>query len=145
MLLTSHTLAGVTIARVIPNPLISWPVALISHFILDLCPHWDFFTNGTKLTPLKKLACYGDFLVGLAFGVYFALVAPSNALNTVGAAFFACLPDGFEVPIIFWNSNFPFGALVLKIQKRLHFKSSLPWGLVVPFLTAGGFLFFLLN
>ena len=145
MLLTFHTLAGVAIAKAIPNPLIAWPLALLSHFILDLCPHWDFFTSGTKITPLKKFACCGDFLLGLAIGIFFAILVPSNALNTVGAAFFACLPDGFEVPIIFYNYHFPLGDLVLKIQKRLHFKLRFPWGLVAPFLTAGGFLFFLLG
>jgi len=71
MLLSFHSLAGVVIATEIPNPLIAWPVALLSHFVLDSLPHWDFFFEGVNLSRKVRLAILGDFLIGLLVGLYF--------------------------------------------------------------------------
>lgn len=41
MLSTPHLLVGAAIVRAIPDPFISLPLALLSHFALDSIPHWD--------------------------------------------------------------------------------------------------------
>lgn len=144
MLLTFHTLAGATIASQVSNPLISWPLALLSHFVLDIMPHWDFFTNGSELTKLKRYAVYGDFLLGLSLGLFFALRSP-NFTNMAGACFFACLPDGLEAPYLFWRTRFWLGDITLRFQKWFHWKMNLPWGLAASFLVAAGSLIVLLG
>lgn len=42
MLYTPHFLTGAVIVKFIPNPFISYPLALLSHILLDLTPHNDF-------------------------------------------------------------------------------------------------------
>lgn len=145
MLLSFHSLAGVVVASEIPNPLIAWPVALLSHFALDCMPHWDFFTHGVRLNKITRLAILGDFLIGLLLGLFFALRTPANAFNIVGACFFANFPDGLSAVWLFTQWKPGLVALNLKIQSRLNFKSPLPWGMVVPFLLAGVSLYVLLH
>ncbi|OGG20950.1 hypothetical protein A3D03_04310 [Candidatus Gottesmanbacteria bacterium RIFCSPHIGHO2_02_FULL_40_13] len=42
MLYTPHFLTGAVIMKLFPDPKIGLPLALLSHFILDLTPHNDF-------------------------------------------------------------------------------------------------------
>lgn len=42
MLYTPHFLTGVAIMKLLPDPKIGLPLALLSHFVLDLTPHNDF-------------------------------------------------------------------------------------------------------
>jgi F0F1-type ATP synthase assembly protein I len=50
MLYLPHFLTGATILKLAPNPIVGLPLALLSHFILDLTPHNDF-----DLRPGMKL------------------------------------------------------------------------------------------
>lgn len=145
MLLTFHTLAGAAIASQVQNPLAAWPLALASHFALDLMPHWDFFTNGVHLNRLVKAAIAGDVILSLLIGIIFAIKTPGNAVNILGACFFACLPDILEAPHFFAKHEPWWSALDLKIQRKFHHKLTLPWGLLMPCVIAGVSLFFLLN
>lgn len=42
MLYTPHFLVGAAIVKLVPNPAVGVPLALLSHFVLDLTPHNDF-------------------------------------------------------------------------------------------------------
>lgn len=42
MLYTPHFLVGAAIVNTVPNPFISFPLALLSHIVLDKIPHNDF-------------------------------------------------------------------------------------------------------
>ncbi len=41
MFLTTHALAGLVIARYVPNPLALFGLSLAAHFVLDIIPHGD--------------------------------------------------------------------------------------------------------
>lgn len=41
MLITPHALTGAAITVLVPNPLVSVPLAIGSHFVLDMIPHWQ--------------------------------------------------------------------------------------------------------
>lgn len=67
-----HATIGITIAKIIPNPWVSLPVAFFSHIIVDLYPEWypsvsgiknkwDFKSYGWKEFTLMIIQC---FLVG---------------------------------------------------------------------------------
>ncbi|MBI2012734.1 hypothetical protein HYS90_02270, partial [Candidatus Curtissbacteria bacterium] len=45
MTATAHALIGASIAAKITNPYLGIPLAIISHFVADLIPHWDAGTN----------------------------------------------------------------------------------------------------
>ncbi|MCX6783671.1 MAG: hypothetical protein NT141_01175 [candidate division WWE3 bacterium] len=145
MLLTFHTLAGAAIASQVQSPLVAWPLAFTSHFVLDLMPHWDFFTNGVRLDKLVKTAIAGDVILSFLIGIIFAVKTPGNAFNILGACFLACLPDILEAPHFFMKHEPWWTKLDLKIQHRFHHKLKLPWGLFLPVVITGVSLFFLLN
>ena len=133
MLATAHTFAGATIALKIQNPWAALPLALLSHFVLDTIPHWDFFTFRNKITRRDKIKTILDFLVGLSVGMFFVLRALPN--KTLAATiFFSCalanLPDALEAPYIFFGRNNNFIRLVMKIQHIFHSRLCFPWGLL---------------
>ena len=43
-----HATVGITMAKIIPNPWISIPVAFFSHIIVDLYPEWTPAVSGIK-------------------------------------------------------------------------------------------------
>lgn len=66
MILISHSIIGVAAASVFPsNPLVSFSVALLSHYIMDTIPHWDYKLLSSKedsKTPLNN-----DMVIGKNF------------------------------------------------------------------------------
>ncbi len=53
MLAASHAVAGAIIASQISSPEIAYSVALLSHPLLDLFPHWDLNTRHTHITKFR--------------------------------------------------------------------------------------------
>jgi len=88
MLIISHVIIGATIAKAIPNPLVSIPLAFLSHFLLDMIPHAQAPTgegyrpnNKTYIVVVIDIIASLVFLyfVGLSFEmliVVFASVLP---------------------------------------------------------------------
>lgn len=92
MLGFNHVLAGSIIAVITPAPLVPI-VALASHFILDLFPHFgesDTVKPGTKsfrnLLLLDGLLCIGGYLLAVS-------LFPSQWFTIAIGAFFAAFPD----------------------------------------------------
>ena len=43
MVLSTHVVAGAALAQLFPqNPALGFGVAFVSHFVLDMIPHWDY-------------------------------------------------------------------------------------------------------
>lgn len=148
MLLTPHTLIGLAIAKEIPNPLVSAPLALASHFAADMIPHWDFFTNNHKPVGWRRWAIPADFLVGLILGLVMMASAWPNQTQTFNyglCAFMACLPDGLEAPNILFDKRWWIAEKSLAWQRFVHFRAQLPWGLVTQLAVATGALLLLLS
>ncbi len=107
MLSIAHTATGALIATKIGNPLISIPLIIASHYLLDTIPHWDV---GTGLSSGRKSssAAFQHELIDLAisgFVVYFLFQSGSAHINfsAWGGAFTALIPDFLEVPENFLN------------------------------------------
>ena len=109
MLETPHVAVGIAIASKIPNPLISIPLALASHFILDITPHWNPHIN-------REIKKYGsptkqsvniiriDSVAALLLGVIIAYHSVPNymqAANILACSFVSVLPDVVEIPYYF--------------------------------------------
>ncbi len=143
MTATTHAIVGGAIAAFSPNLAVSLPLALGSHFLMDLVPHWDAgtnFENRPKIVSAVMAAIdviAGFVLVYLIFG---GVVSPLNLWLTV---LFAQLPDWIEAPYLFFNLNFAPSRIVERIQHKIHSRLDLPWGLVtqlfliLPLLTSG--------
>src|SRR5690554_6365101 len=102
MLSLAHTATGALIATKIPNPLISVPLILASHYLQDAILHWDVGTglsNGTR----KKKDAFNYELIDLALSfifIYFFFQQPSSTLNYSAwlGAFVSLIPDFLEAP-----------------------------------------------
>jgi hypothetical protein len=130
MTATAHALIGATIVTKIENPFLALPVAILSHFSLDLIPHWDTITNSCQKPKIVILAQTAlDVLLGfvLSWYLFFKIIPPLRLLSGI---FFAQLPDWLEAPYFFFKIKaFPFYQ-VRMLQVKLHNKLPLPWGLL---------------
>lgn len=109
MLELPHVLVGASIAIAVPYPQISLPLAFVSHFVLDLLPHWN--PHPSRLTPnLIKLLIIDSglsLLFGLAIASRFLPQWP-RAAAVLACCFLAVVPDLVEIPYYFFKWKPPF-------------------------------------
>ena len=133
MLATPHTTVGILIASKIPNPIFAFPLALLSHFVLDLIPHWDFFSFQNKIGRREKVKVILDFLIGLSLGMFFTLKAlpdQGKVVNTFFSSALANLPDAIESPYVFFGYRNKIIDGMIKLQHCFHSRLKYPWGLI---------------
>ncbi len=100
-----HAATGTLIVVSIPNPAISFPLAIASHYLLDAIPHGDMrkpprwlqLTEGRRLLETESLDLPLSALVIWKFSTIFPTVSPG--LLILGAIA-AILPD------ILWGGKF---------------------------------------
>ena len=105
MILTAHLLAGAAIAsKIQPAPLALF-LAFLSHYFLDLIPHWEYSIDNIKGKRWGKSLF--DFLkVGLDIlaGVLLIFLFSENQPIIYAGAFLAIFPDGLTLfGLIFSN------------------------------------------
>ena len=145
MTATAHALIGASLAVKVVNPYLGIPIAILSHFVADLIPHWDAGTNhrDKSLTRLKIEASL-DVLLGFAlvFIIFRNLTNPVYLFSMVIAA---QLPDWLEAPSWLFGIKIPpfswLDWLGHKLQARLQF----PWGLVTQVVVVGLLVIFALG
>ncbi len=138
MLLTPHTLVGVAIATSVPNPYIAVPLSFGLHFVGDMVPHWDFFSNSERhqrLQGWRPIAVMADLIVGVAVGVSATLYAlwvvgePSLAVRIFLCGIASVLPDALEGPYIYMDKEPKIFSYVTKLQRSIQFQAPIVWGL----------------
>ena len=110
MLETPHVVVGAAIASKITNPLLSIPISLVSHFVLEKVPHWNPHLNTEtekygKPTKKSTIIAFSDVTFSLFIGSFIAFRA-SNTLQTINilaCCLMASLPDIVEGPYFFLN------------------------------------------
>lgn len=113
MLETPHVAVGAAIATKIPNPFISIPLALASHFLLDITPHWNPHINREikklgKPTKQSVTIIKVDSFLALALGTAIALHSLPNSMeaaNILLCSFASVLPDVVEAPYYFLHKK----------------------------------------
>ena len=130
MLELPHTLVGAAIATAIPNPAISLPLALASHFITDYIPHWNPHLNTElkttgQISTRSKIIILADAGAALMLGTYIAATS-GNFITIILACFLAVLPDVAEIPYYF------LGMKVGWIEKLIVWQRTHQWN-VAPF------------
>jgi hypothetical protein len=111
MILTPHIVISGILGSKTQNYFLAALIGLISHYVLDATPHWEYIPDG-------KTAI--DILVG--FGLLFILTGFSKIKNPVSlliGAFFGILPDflNFLYFITDWGSI----AWNYEFQEFIHF------------------------
>lgn len=150
---TAHALVAGAIASRFTDPLTAAGLALVSHYMMDSVPHWDFGTNwrGRSKEKTGGLAIIETlFGIGLSYYIFRTLVPLPLFAITVGASL---IPDWLETPwyIFFAHPKkhepgprattweriaFQF----YKKQNHFHAKAQLPLGLITQIVTVAFFL-----
>ncbi|HEY4695025.1 MAG TPA: hypothetical protein VIH52_03660 [Candidatus Nanoarchaeia archaeon] len=146
MLSTPHLLVGAAIIKAVPEPTISLPLALLSHFVLDSIPHWD----GSPQAPFSLKASSAiiiDYAFGASLVLLFSVGFENQYLIWLGA-FLGTLPDFLLGTYKHLESFFSRWSFIripnefhMSIQRNIPFKE----GLVVSTLTSLLAIFVLLN
>ncbi len=140
MLAATHAITGAIIAKVAPTPMAGYAIALLSHPLLDLIPHWDLRTRHNHRSR-EKIIIYSllDAALGFALGFWITagLVPPLILITTM---FVAQLLDWLEAPYMILKWKFPPFSWVKTFQHYVHTKLPFPDGLLVQFIL----VFFLL-
>jgi hypothetical protein len=139
MLSIAHGTTGAFIASKIPNPIISVPLVIASHFLEDRVPHWDVGQGLGKKIKTKKDAFIQELIFDFPLSIIlvyliFQIGQPFNWHIWLGW-FCGLLPDFLEFPSLFLGIKIPGSFYLTKVHKYVH--RSIPdkfWGLLPQFL-----------
>jgi len=148
-----HAVVGAAIAAKVGNPALSLPLALASHFVLDLVPHWNPHLNREisehgKITTRTRTIIALDVLVSLGAGFFIASTAlPDTArfITIAFGAFFGVLPDVAEAPFFFLKSKNKWLERLVKFQSSLQFNVPLIPGVISQLLVLVAALWWVLG
>lgn len=74
MTLATHAIVGVATARLFSfNPLLAFFAAVVSHFLIDAIPHWDYHLKSAKIN--KEDPLQSDMVVNHDFIIDFGKIA----------------------------------------------------------------------
>lgn len=139
MLTLPHTLVGVALVSRLANPAVSLPLAFLSHYLLDMIPHWNW---RPALKPLSLLGIFLDGSLSLAALFFFASRAENFSLILAGGL----LPltvDLFDVPYYFFGWR-GFWEKYVEFNRRYQGRTSVGLGLLTQLLVINLALWLLL-
>src|SRR3989338_8758433 len=147
MTATAHALIGASLATIIANPYLGIPIAVLSHFIADLIPHWDAGTNhrNKSMTRLKVEAAL-DVLLGFALVlILFRNFSQTNPIYLFSMVIAAQLPDWIEAPSWMFGFKVPPFSWLDWLGHKLQSRLDLPWGLGTQIVVVGVLLLMTVN
>lgn len=119
-MVTNHVLAGVVIGRVLSrHPLAAFSAGLVSHVVMDACPHW-----GTDRSPegqrdfIRVARC--DGCAGLAAMAVAAGISPGAARKSVVAGMIGAAVLDADKPMDYFFGVNPFPAKVRSFHQRIQ-------------------------
>lgn len=137
MTATAHALIGASLAVKIANPILAIPLAILSHFIADLVPHWDAGTNHKQKSLNRlKLEAAADVLLGFAL-VYLIFRNLADPVYLFVMVIAAQSPDWLEAPSWMFNIKIPPFSWLDWLGHKLQTRMQLPWGLVTQVIIVG--------
>lgn len=117
MILFCHILLGAAIGQEISNPWLAVPLALLSHYVLDVVPHIEYPIKNIEQKNWKK--SLPDFIkvffdISLAFLLIFLF--SNNHPVVYMCAFAAALPDALTLLSMLFPNN------ILRLHDAWHHK-----------------------
>jgi hypothetical protein len=92
----NHAATGALIAVAANKPAIALPATLLSHFVIDMLPHWDFkYKGGLKQMQAGRLL---DLNLAMLFLVVIMLVIHKSPGLILACGLLAILPDAIFLP-----------------------------------------------
>ena len=143
MLELPHAAIGLAIASKIPNPFIAIPLALASHFVVDLIPHWNpsLFTETKKYGKPSKASIniiIIDVILSLILGFFVVFKISSNltmSLTLLFSAFASVAPDVIEGFYFFLGVKATWLQKLIKFQHDHQGRASIIPGSIVQVIT----------
>jgi hypothetical protein len=140
---TPHAVVGAAIAVAVPNPFLAIPLAFLSHFALDMTPHWNphISTELKKygsITKQSKNIIYADVALSGLLSLFIASQFSSNptlSLTILACAFAGILPDVIEAPHFFFHYKTTFIEKWLAFQKSIQNDTTPFWGILTQIIT----------
>ena len=148
MILMVHLLIGAVIVLNINYLPLGFGLAFLSHYLLDVLPHWDYCIENIKEKKWKN--SFKDFLkicLDICSGILIIFIFSKNFFLSLIGGLVAVLPDGF----ILLNLIYPNKLLI--IHKNLHQKTHFPkgkkispfWGITIEIIIFFLAIYFLLQ
>lgn len=136
MTATAHALLGTVIAAKFGNPYLAVPLALGSHIVADLIPHWDT-AFGSPQKDKKRIfwETVGDVLLGftLSYSVITFIFPDTNLFYAFAIVIAAQLPDWMFAPYYFFGwKNFKWA---YEMGKNTNINLDKPWGIFTQIAT----------
>lgn len=138
MTATGHALVGAMIAAKFHNPLIALPLALASHFALDMVPHWD---SGTHWREKTKNRLFYEAALDVVISIivstilYGPILGENNFMYLYLCVFVAQSPDWVMAPYLILKNKFPVFKFAYHIGRNTNKKLDKPWGIVTQVVT----------
>ncbi len=141
MLTFAHILLGAAIGKYFQNLWLVIPIAFLSHYVLDLIPHYkmpkieSFQNNGLKGINIKELAIKSaEPLIGIILTFYLAFYYSEYTLPMIIGAFFAWLPDFFV--FIDWKYESRFARFIHNRFSKTHKHTTFAKGIIPQIVVA---------
>ncbi len=134
MFALNHTVTGVLIVAVVPNPVVALPIAFLAHFMLDALPHYaDNRSNKTLFNHLKFILPI-DMLLAFCVLVALAVVQPTHWQLMIAGGVLCASPDLMWFPKFLRSlrgDNKPRrGGIIMRFHKSIQWAER-PWGFYV--------------
>lgn len=153
MLELPHVVVGAAIAVKIGNPALALPLALASHFALDVLPHWNPHLNSElkshgrvtgRTTTFVAIDGIGSLVAGFAIA---STVLPSinHFIIVILGSFLAVLPDLVEAPHYFLRKEYPLITKFITFQKSIQTDSPIWLGLPTQVIIVAAALWWLFS
>lgn len=128
MILSVHMLVGAAIGSKVRNYWAIFILALISHFILDAIPHWEYTGLAADVSGDVFMAVTVKALLDILIGVsVISWLFKSSRLvcPAIWGAFFALLPDGliftYVLAQVFFNWQPTFLISPIAFHDKIHY------------------------
>ncbi len=147
MTATSHAIIGTFIAVRFIDPVVAVSLAVVSHYLLDIVPHWDSGTNRRQKSEkrfLTEAIIDASISLVVSFLIYYYIFGLTNYFYLYLVVGFSLLPDivtmltrfVFKKKSPLWNWN-------NRLQSKLNQKLALPWGILTQIIVIGAvYVFF---
>lgn len=130
MTATGHAIIGTVIAAKVGNPAMAVPIALASHVVADLIPHWDEGVNEKKTKNTIAAQAVIDVIAGFVIS-YLLIVFLFPQTDLIYAFIIIIVSQGFD-----WLTApyYLFGVKEFKVfykfQKLFDNGVKAPWGII---------------
>lgn len=94
----NHAVTGAVIAVAVQKPVLALPAALLSHFAIDVLPHWDYKIPGKP--HHRRLVIGLDLIMSAVFIVALAYLSVDLEWLVLACGFLAIAPDSMWLPYI---------------------------------------------